>query len=187
VGGENDLSDDLIRRCRQGDANACADLYRQSAGSIMAYFLRSGFARPDAEDLTQETFLRAFRGLAGFEAARGRFWPWLAAIARNVARDAFAHRRPAAEFDPELAELSLAQPAEQDRQAQLREDMAGLEDCLAKLPPELAHLVRLRYVTGLTTRGVAEQARLAEATVRLHLEQARSQLERCMKLKGLLP
>lgn len=184
----NDLV--LISRCLMGDAAACEALYRRHAGKPMAYFRRSGFRLADAEDLTQDTFVRALRSLHTFDAAKGRFDAWLAAIARNVARRRWHKRKRSGHYDMQLAELALEagdDPVDDPASAlQAREEDQALRDCIASLPEDLAHLVRMRYVDAMTTRGIAAAAALPEATVRLRLGEALAALERCLKGKGVL-
>ncbi len=81
---------DRIARCLKGYETAFADLYATHAGRVKAYLLRSGFAPAEADDLTQETFVRAFRSLRRYDAARGSFRAWLGEIAGGVA---WKHRR----------------------------------------------------------------------------------------------
>lgn len=178
---------DLVQRCRAGDDAAFGSLYHAFAGRVRAYFLRSGFSsRPaDADDLTQETFVRAFRGLGSFDAGRGALGPWLAAIARNVARRHWGRRPQPDHADPELAEETLALLDSPGQAIESREELTGLADCIACLPGVLAEIVTLRYVQGLTTRGIAAAAGLAEATVRLRLAEIHRLLAECMQSKGL--
>lgn len=169
-----------------GSEGACESIYRSLAGRVTAYFLRSGFARPDADDLTQEAFLRAFRSLASYDPQRGRFSAWVAAIARNVARKQWHRRRDEANFDPELAEEMFAAADNPGETPEAREVQAAVRDCVASLEAELGRIVELRYVGGLTTRGIAEAAGIPEATVRLRLTKARTLLQRCLRGKGFL-
>ena len=152
----------------------------------MAYFCRSGFNRSQSDDMTQETFIRAFRSLGRFSAAKGRFGSWLAAIARNVARKHWLRRPSENSFDPQLAEEMFAGPWRWDQSPEGREESAAVADCVAALEAELAQIVRLRYVGGLTTRGIARQVELPESTVRSRLAEAMERLERCLKGKGIL-
>ncbi len=152
---------------------------------MLAYLRRSGFASADADDLLQETFLRAFRSLRTFDPDKGRFGTWLSTIARNVARRHWARRRSES-FDPELAEEMLADPADDGDPAERAEIVAAVQACVAQLPPELATLIRLRYVDGRTTRGVAEVCGLPESTVRLHLQRAQGLLAGCLRAKGVV-
>jgi len=176
----------LVARCLRGDQAALRSLYLAHAGRVKAYFRRSGFADADAEDLTQETFLRAFKSLGGFDAARGALGPWLAAIARNAARKRWARRPEPDSFDPELAEQVLELADNPSGSTETREQLDALAGCLAKLPRDLAEVLRLRYVEARTTRGVAAATGLAEATVRLRLAKALGLIERCMRTKGML-
>ena len=177
---------DLIRRCLGGDEEAYAALYSAHAGRIKVYFRRSGFSAADCDDRTQETFVRAFRSLERYDAARGPFGGWLSAVARNVARRHWGKRAQPAGFDPELAEEMLSFHDNPGHSVQALEELDGLGQCLESLPKNLANLVRMRYVGGMTTRGLASASGLAEATVRLRLAEATRLLAACMKKKGLL-
>ncbi len=158
-------------------------LHERHAPAAVAYFLRSGFEPAAAQDLCQETFMRVFGSLRTFDATRAGFGTWLGAIARNVARRAWAKRTPSAatDFDLELAADVFADPAdEMGRQ----EELAALGGCIDALPAELAELVRLRYVQARTTRGIAAATGVPESTVRMKLEQALLALQRCLGAKG---
>jgi len=167
-----------------GRAGAFAALHGRHAGRVRAYFLRSGFADADADDLTQETFVRVHRSLHTFDPRRGRFAAWLATIARNLARRAWRRRSPE-HFDPELAAEVLAEPDNPAADPQHREQLALLRGCVAGLPADLAAVIRLRYVEARTTRGIGAALHLPEATVRLRLDQARQALARCLAARGV--
>ena len=176
----------LISRALAGEGSAYEGLYEAHARRIMAYLLRSGFARADADDLLQETFLRAFRSLGTFDDARGSFRTWVSAIARNVARKHWQRRSEAEDFDPELAEDVLVAADNPTETAAAREEMDAVGECVAALPEELRRIVRLRYVEGRTTRGVAAAAGIPEATVRLRLKEAHARLQQCLKARGVM-
>ena len=176
----------LIVRCLRGDQRAFGLLYAAHAGSTKAYFLRCGFRPADADDLTQAVFVRAFRSLHTFDPARGAFRQWLGAVARNVARKQWRRRKDAENLDPELAEQMLASPDEPGALAESREEINALHDCITSLPPEPARIISLRYVEGLTTRGIAAATDVPEATVRLRMAQARDMLLKCLRAKGFM-
>lgn len=175
----------LIDEALSGDPAACGELYDDNARWVKVYFLRSGFAQADADDLVQETFARAFRSLVTFDAGRGPFRPWLAAIARNAARKRWSARQSPENFDPELAEDVLAAPDDTRGSAELREEIDAVRQCIAALPDDLRRVISLRYVEGLTTRGIAAEVDLAEATVRLRIDDARRRIEQCLRGKGV--
>lgn len=176
----------LVGRCLAGDQSAYESLYGQHARRIKAYLARSGFKGADADDLTQETFVRAFGSLAGYDASLGSFGGWLSAIARNVARRHFNRRGDARNFDPELAEQTLAVESNPGHAAEADEEADAINDCISRLPEPLAGIVRLRYVEARTTRGIAAASGMPESTVRLRLGEAMAEIERCLKSKGIL-
>ena len=169
-----------------GEQGAADALYAAHSRRVMAYFTRSGFDAADAEDRTQETFVRAFRSLATFDTRRGTLSAWLGAVARNVARKHWRRRSSGEHFDPELAERVLEAPGNSGDLAEAREEIAAVRDCVDRLPDELGRIVRLRYVEARTTRGIAAATGISEATVRLRLSQARAELARCLRGKGVL-
>ena len=173
----------LAARCLAGDDSAAEAIFRAHGGRVGGYFHRCGFSQADADDLTQEVFMRALRSLATFDSDRGRLGVWLGAIARNVARRQWS-RRKVSNFDPELADEMFSSPDSDSPEA--REELAAVSDCVSALSDQLQRIVRLRYVDGLTTRGIAASTRMAEATVRLRLVDARGAIERCLKLKGIV-
>lgn len=174
----------LVAGCLAGEAAAFESLFEAHAGRTKAYFLRCGFQPTDAEDLMQESFVRAFKSLDTFDAGKGALTTWLGAIARNVARKQWAKRALPDSFDPELAEQMFATRDNPGDHAAGREELQAVSDCIALLPVELGRLVRLRYVEGRTTRGVGEVIEMPESTVRGRLDEARSKLRWCMKQKG---
>lgn len=177
----------LIDRVLDGDRDAFESLYAAHAGRCKAYFLRSGFAPADADDLTQETFLRVVRSLSSFDSEKGSFRAWLATITRNLARNRWAGRAQPDSFDPELAEAMLLDEHNPAEPAEHREQMDALDECVTQLPTMLAVLIRLRYVEGKTTRAMSDATGMPESTVRKRLDEARSALALCLERKGIQP
>jgi RNA polymerase sigma-70 factor, ECF subfamily len=175
----------LLVSCLAGDEESMASLYALHAGSVVAWLLRSGFPRADADDLLQETFLRAMRSLATFDPRRGTFRVWIGAIARNVARGHWGRRRDEQRFDPDLAAEVL--PARDDPAASPEniEESRRLRDAISELPGELRRLLELRYVDGLTGRAAAEAMGLPESTARLRLQEAYRLLEKRLASAGV--
>lgn len=175
-----------IARSLAGDEAAFRSLYAAHAPRVTAYFRRCGFTHSDADDLTQEVFVRVFKSLPTFDPARGTFRQWLAAIACNVARRRWRRRKEPDHFDTELAGEVFAVHANPADTPETREQLDALRDCIQALPADLARLVRLRYVDARTTRGIALAIGMAEATVRARLNEAVASLHECLKKKGIL-
>lgn len=185
-GPQVDEQGQTIGRAVSGDAAACREIYNAHSRRVKAYFLRSGFVPADADDLLQETFIRAFRSLATYDPARGALGAWLAAIARNAARRRWAVRPAPENYDPELAERVLVSGDNPGRSAEMREEVDAVRHCIGTLTADLQCAVRLRYIEGRTTRGIAAEMNLPEATVRLRLEEARRRIEACLRSKGVV-
>ena len=175
----------MVAQSLSGDATAFARLYALRAAGVKACFLRMGFAEADADDLVQGVFVRVHTSLATFDAARGSFGQWLSAIVRNVARRAWHKRCEPDYFDPELAEETLAAQDDPAAEPAAREETQAVRRAVAELPPGLAEIVRLRYVDGRTTRGIAAATGIPESTVRVRLEEARMKLGETLRARGI--
>jgi RNA polymerase sigma factor (sigma-70 family) len=100
VTGEGTSEHELIERARAGDENAFAELVGIHATRVYGALRRFGLDPGEADDVAQEVFVRAWRGLARFE-QRAQFSTWLYRIAFNEAQRRLARRGPqAAEADP---------------------------------------------------------------------------------------
>ncbi len=84
---------ELVGRARDGDRDSCARLFAEAFPTVRAWMCGIIGDRAEAEDLTQQTFLRAFERLGQLRDP-GRFWPWLRAVARSVARNRLRRRSP---------------------------------------------------------------------------------------------
>lgn len=146
----------------------------------MAYHLTRN--RTEAEDLTQETFLRAFRGFGGFRG--GNVKAWVFTILRNAYRDECRRRghEPVLEADLNEGVLVISQnvrhqepSAEAEALRRLPND--AIERAFAALPPEWRLIVILADVEELTYREIAEVTEIPIGTVMSRLSRARKRLQ----------
>jgi RNA polymerase sigma-70 factor (ECF subfamily) len=139
-----------------------------------------------AEDLAQETFVKAFRNLAAFDPKR-RLSSWLFRIAHNTGIDALRRRRPATvAFDAEGAAEEAAAPETGDP-VERRALGRALQSALARLKPEQRTVVVLRYENGLSFEEIGQVLGIPEATARSHVHRARKELARFMTAAGWKP
>ena len=125
--GNVDLARDraLVLRCQSGDPAAFAALYTRYEARLLRFCQRRLRDRPEAEDVTQEAFVRAWRAMPRFAGDR-RFYPWLTVIAANLCTDALRHRsHTAPEVDVEL-ESTTAHLV--DRQETTEEQIVAVVD-----------------------------------------------------------
>lgn len=137
--------------------------YRDHARAVYGYLVSVCGDRTLAEDLMQETFLKATRALGGYRGGSPR--AWLIAVARSVFLDEArrAARRPAVELSDEPADPRQPDPVEQD----------AIERALARLPERQRTALLLSDRLGLTGTEVAEALGISEGAGRILLHRAR--------------
>ena len=179
----------LVDRARGGDAASFEQLVMRHADALYAVLRRFGLDDGEAQDVAQETFVRAWRSLSRFE-GRSRFFTWLYRIAFNEARRRLA-KRPAAGKMVSTEERSLDDlaeerpgPAETLERAELR---AALVAGLDELPTALRAPVVLRDVEGLSTRDAASALDLGEAAFKSRLHRGRMALRELLGPRLIAP
>jgi len=149
---------DLVARLQKRDPHALAELYDRYGRLTYSLILRVVRDGATAEDLVQETFLRVWNRVQGFDAERGSIGPWLLAVARNRAidylRSACGRERNALEFE-ETDHPALYTDMEHDL---LVSDKARrVKAAMEKLPPNHRQVIELAYFEGLSQTEMAER------------------------------
>lgn len=165
----------VVARAAAGDSLAFEELVRRYAGRLHAVLLRLGLDESEAQDVAQETFLRAWRALPRFE-ARAQFFTWLYRIGFNEAHRRLA-RRPApgalaSTTDEPVDDLADERPGPA-AQAQHGELRAALLAAIERLPLEMRAPVVLRDIEGLSTQEAAAVLELKEAAFKSRLHRGR--------------
>lgn len=153
-----------------GDGRAFAELLRRHQGKVRGLLLRLASDRTLADDLAQEAFLRAYRGLAGFE-GRARFSTWLYRIAYNVYLNHRARTKVHAAL-PENFENGTAAPENSMSQSRfdLRQDLVT---AIGELPERYRAVIMLYYLEDVSYPEIAEILELPIGTVKTHLHRAK--------------
>jgi RNA polymerase sigma factor (sigma-70 family) len=146
-------------------------LYRETASDVYAYVMTLLRDRAAAEDVTAQTFERAYRKQAGFDAGRGSQRAWLFGIARNAALDELRARKRTAALhgDPEDPGAATASSPDDDaEEAALRR--ATVRAALAGLDPRDRELIALKFHAGLGNAEIAKVLGIsvANAGTRVH-------------------
>ncbi len=171
---------ELIRSAQAGDQEAFAELVAIHADSVYGALRRFGLDASEADEVGQEVFLRAWRGLARFE-ERSQFSTWLYRIAFNEAQRRLARRSPVhAEPGPGREDriLSLPESPQVGPEAQTldREFEQTLDRALDQLPADWRAAVVLRDIEGLSTQEAAEVVGVRQAAFKSRLHRGRMQL-----------
>jgi len=176
----------LVERCRAGDASAWEEIVRLHSPRVYNLCYRFTGRAEDAQDLTQEVFIKAYRHLDRFDAQKAALGTWLASIARNSALDHYRRTRPDRRTDsldegPEdgVPVLEDAGPSPFDRLAR-RERQELLQRGLEGLRPEFREVVILRDLQDMDYAEIAAVVGVPEGTVKSRLSRARAELARLL-------
>jgi len=168
---------ELVRLARGGDRSAFETLYRRNAGRIYGLCLRLTGRTAEAEDMTQEAFIRAWQKLDSFE-GRSLFSSWLHRLAVNVVLNDRRGRPTPDEVEP----IGDRDPiAAGNTSTGARSDVGDLEAAIARLPEAARHVFVLHEVYGYTHGEIGEIAGIAEGTSKAHLHRARSLLKEALR------
>lgn len=178
----------LVERCLAREPEACAEFVARLRKRVFTLILRMVPAPEDAEDLAQETFLKAFRALDSYDPS----YPlvtWVFKIAHNTCVDFLRVRGPetVALDDPEepLDPPDPAPPPEAVVEARDRE--AALDGVFGEMAPLYREVLLLRHQEGMDYAGMASVLGLPEGTVKIRLFRARRLLRNLMVSRGLAP
>jgi len=174
---------ELVRAAKQGDMNAFEQLVQRYSGIVFRVALHIARSHEDAEEIAQETFLRAFRYLNGFE-ERARISTWLTRIAVNAALLKMRGLRPTetvtigeeSERDESVPQ-QVADWRPNPEQLYSRLELSGmLRGALESLPSGYSEVFWLRDVEGFSIAETAEMLGISEPAVKTRLLRARLQL-----------
>ncbi len=157
-----------------GDTSRMADLIARHQRLVYTVCMRIVHSPPDAEDLTQETFLKALGALSSFDGADEK--AWLCRIAINTCLDFQKKAGRAPREDFESVWPRLLAPDNTEETAARRDAMRRLKDALDSLPPKYAAVLTRFAEEGLSVREIAAAEHLPKKTVETRLYRARKLL-----------
>ena len=176
----------LVARCLRGEQAAWDELVRTHTRRVYAICYRFTTRESEAQDLTQEVFLRIFKTLSSFRAGEGSFTIWLTRLTRNLLVDHYRRtkqERITDAIDEKLGilEEKTAKHSRTDGLLAGREAGELLQAALQKLSPELREAVILRDLEELEYREIAKVLNVPEGTVKSRLNRGRAELARVLR------
>jgi RNA polymerase sigma-70 factor, ECF subfamily len=168
---------ELIERCQQGDRAAFEELVRLTHRRVYSLAYRLVRDRSDAEDVSQEAYLRIFRGLAGFR-KEAAFETWMYRIVTNCA---MSHLRRRGRFGDLLRDEEGPDQATPDRAQEITVERDELSRGLAALPEGQRVAVLLKDVYGLSVREIATELGIEEGAVKVRVHRARRKLKELLE------
>ncbi|HYX51832.1 MAG TPA: sigma-70 family RNA polymerase sigma factor [Candidatus Limnocylindrales bacterium] len=187
---EDQQTGQLVHRCLAGDAGAWEAIVRLHNRRIYNLCYRFTNSPHDAEDLTQEVFIRVYRTLGSYSVEKGAFTTWLTTLTRNLLVDHFRRSkqdRVTDSMDAGLGEeddslrlsdqIAYKGPAPDDRVAS-QETQVMVRAALAKISPDLREAVILRDLQDMDYKEIAQVLRVPEGTVKSRINRGRMELAR---------
>jgi RNA polymerase sigma-70 factor, ECF subfamily len=183
----------LVRRCLAGDAAAWEDLVQRHHRRIYNICYRFAGSADDAQDLTQEVFIKMYRTLQSYDADKGAFMTWVTTITRNLLVDHFRKTK-----QDRLTDSLDAAPSEHEDSLPLSEQIedAGappdshvrsqqigeaVHKAMQRLSPDLREAVILRDLQDMDYREIATVLKVPEGTVKSRINRGRAELARLLQ------
>jgi RNA polymerase sigma-70 factor (ECF subfamily) len=181
----------LVRRCLAGDEKAYRELVEMYQGQVFSLALRMVRRREDAEDATQETFVRMFRALERYDTNRP-FAAWLMTIASRLCIDQIRRRRvnpvSLTQTEPgsdEAYEMDVEDPGPgPDEITSHSEEERRGNELIQSLPPHYRVVVVLRHLQDLSYEEIAQALNLPLGTVKARIHRAREILKLRLEERG---
>ena len=183
----------LVRRCIAGDVVAWEEIVQRYNRRIYNICYRFAGSADDAQDLTQEVFIKIFRTMSSYDMERGAFMTWVATVTRNLLVDHFRKSkqdRMTDSLDATPLEHEDAMPLSDkiedkampaDAHVQSRETKETVQRALQKLSPELREAVILRDLQDMDYREIATVLKVPEGTVKSRINRGRGELARLLQ------
>ena len=163
---------DLILRARRGDAEAYGELVRRYQASVFNVCYRILHERGEAEDLAQESFMRAYDRLATFDIER-EFGPWIRRVAANLCLNYLESQRSTAELKEEQ---DVGESQRPETVVEIHERSEQIRRVLASLPAQYRVVIELRHYQEMSYDEIASELNIPLSDVKSHLFRARKLL-----------
>ncbi len=170
----------ILERAASGDVSAFEQVMLKTERSVMITARRMLGNVQDAEEASQEVFLRVYKYLHRFDRAKA-FEPWLYRLTVNVCNDIASRRPKAGEVISHEGQEPVALSEDPHESFNAGEQRRLIQTALSDLPEKQRAAVVLRDLQGMSTSDVADTLKVTEATVRSHLSAARLRMKRFLE------
>jgi len=184
----------LVRRCAQGDATAWEEIVQRFHRRIYNICYRFAGSADDAQDLTQEVFIKVYKTVSSFDGEKASFNTWVTTVTRNLLVDHFRKTRNdratdsidaaqgADEDGPTLADRLASDGSENpQRHVESRERREMVQRALQQISPDLREAVILRDLQDMDYREIAQVLKVPEGTVKSRINRGRAELARLLQ------
>jgi RNA polymerase sigma-70 factor (ECF subfamily) len=182
----------LVQQCLQGDGSAWEELVRRHTRRIFNICYRFTGNGTEAEDLSQEVFLRVYKTLGSYRSAHGGFATWMTSVTRNLLIDHYRRTKRDRITDSLEDAMPVVENKESvgrrpDQQLLLGELSFQVQAALTRLSPELREAVILRDLQQLEYNEIRQVLDVPEGTVKSRINRGRIELARILQQMGVRP
>ena len=182
-----------VRQCIAGDAQAWRALVVSQHRRIYSICYRFTGSATDAEDLTQDVFLKLYKNLDSFDGSKGSFQTWITTLTRNLLVDHFRRTRldratdsihatfDGGEDGPTLEDRLMDRRPSQEQHVAGLELRAKVQAALKQISPELREAVILRDLQDMDYKEIAQVLNIPEGTVKSRISRGRGELARLLQ------
>ena len=182
----------VVRGCINGDSGAWAEMVRTHHRRVYGLCYRFTGNATDAEDLTQDVFLKIYSNLASFDAGRGSLAVWITTMTRNLLVDNFRrtrNQRATSSLDEGWDSVEELKPVDRlmaggrtPHELAAQKELAKMvQDALARVSVELREAVILRDLQDMDYKEIAQVLRIPEGTVKSRISRGRAELARLLE------
>jgi RNA polymerase sigma-70 factor, ECF subfamily len=182
----------LVQRCLQGEGSAWEELVRRHTRRVYNVCCRFVGNRTEAEDISQEVFLRVYRTIGSYRSAHGGFATWVTSVTRNLLIDHYRRTKRDRLTDSLDDAMPVVENKESvgrrpDEQALLGELSSQVQSALTRLSPELREAVILRDLQQLEYAEIQQVLEVPEGTVKSRINRGRIELAKILQRMGVRP
>ncbi len=167
---------DIIQSVLQGNKAAFAVLVERYQSYVFTIVNRLIAVREEAEDVSQEVFVKAYLSLAGFQGT-SKFSTWLYTIAHTTAISHLRKSRPDVVFANESTMAAITDNNSTYHQPQYNSLRTAVNDCIKRLPPDDAEIITLFYLAEQSIEEIGIIMRIESNTAKVKLHRARQKLK----------
>jgi RNA polymerase sigma-70 factor (ECF subfamily) len=183
----------IVRRCASGDAVAWEEIVQRFHRRIYNICYRFAGSADDAQDLTQEVFIKVYRTVSSFDGEKASFNTWVTTVTRNLLVDHFRKTRNdratdsldatqgADEDGPALVDRLAGNSESPQTHVESRERREMVHQALQQISPDLREAVILRDLQDMDYREIAQVLKVPEGTVKSRINRGRAELARLLQ------
>ncbi|MFA6354266.1 MAG: RNA polymerase sigma factor [Candidatus Paceibacterota bacterium] len=169
----------LAKRMKSGDEAAAAELYEKLSSKVFGFCMNRVKLKSEAEDLTQEIFLKLVFNIDQFDDKKGNFLVWFWQLSRNAVIDSYRKQKDLTFSDVANEDGEFDHPANVNVQESTERNMAlaKVKDFIKSLKPEEQELFELRFVADLPYREIANLLKRPEGNLRVAANRLRQKIK----------